>query len=152
MGSLPNSRGMAQSPVADRRVQLDGNRLVRRSGSAVFVVGALLWGLGDLFTTHVALGVGAVESNPFARALLVRYGFGALVAAKAGSIVFLVLHRRLLLVVVDWLRPVPGDGHESVCVRVFRQLVEVGYPVSILVYGLVLTTNNALTYVRLAPT
>lgn len=150
MGSLSNFRGMAQSPVADRRVPWYGSGLVRRRETAVFVVGLLLWGVGDLYTTHLALGVGAVESNPLARAVLVRYGFGALVAAKAGSILFFALHWRLLLVVVDWLRPVPRSGNGSVRLRVFCQFVERGYPVTILVFGLALTTNNALVYVQLA--
>lgn len=142
---------MAQSPVADRRVPWYGNRLVRRTETAIFVVGLLLWGVGDLYTTSLALGVGAVESNPFARVVLDRYGFEALVAAKVGSFVFFVIHWRLLLVVVDWVRSVAGSGNESVGLRVFCHLVELGYPVSILVFGLVLTTNNALAYVRLAP-
>lgn len=151
MRYLTNSCGMAQSPVADRRIPLDGNGLIRRSATAVFVAGVLLWSVGDLYTTYLALGVGAVESNPFARAVLVRYGFGALVASKVGSILFLVLHWRLLLVVVGWVRPICRGGNEPVHVRIFCQVVEVGYPVSILVFGLVLTTSNALVYLQLAP-
>lgn len=151
MRCLRNARWMAQSPVADRRDPWYGNGLVRRTETAVFVAGLLTWGVGDLYTTSLALGVGAVESNPLARGVLVRYGFEALVAAKVGSVLCIVLHWRLLLLVVDWLQPVSGSGGEPVSVRAFCHLVELGYPVSLLAFGLVLTTNNALVYVQLAP-
>lgn len=141
---------MAQSPVGDGHIPWYGSGLIRQTETAVFVGGLLMWGVGDLYTTSLALDVGAVETNPIARAVIDQYGFGALVVAKVGSILFFALHWRLLLVVVDWLRPVAGSGDGSVRLRVFCQFVELGYPVCILVFGLVLTANNAIAYVQLA--
>lgn len=66
----------SEAPVLTGRRRFDHRQL--------WIVGILFFGVGDLVTTSVGIGVaGVVEGNPVAEPLIRQYGVGALAGLKA---------------------------------------------------------------------
>lgn len=119
----------------------------RYGNEILFAIGCLFWLVGDLYTTHMALNVGAVESNSLARQILTLYGFDILVIGKLLSVVLFFVHWRLLRTVAIWIR---SASHENpVYLQICLWMFTWGYPTGVLALGVTLTLNNSLVYLQL---
>lgn len=121
----------------------------RRCERVALVIGVMLWTVGDLYTTWIAIGAGAIEGNPAARALLASHGFGGVTALKLVIVALVIGHWAACTRGVRWLEASDELDDEPRYVRAIARYGTLVHPVTLCVLGGALTAWNTLVYVGL---
>lgn len=123
-----------------------GVAVIRRQTAALalFGVAALLWVVGDLTATAIALDAGAYEVNPYGRHLLAAYGFEGALVVKVGSTLAVAAHWAVCVLAFG-----AGSRSNDTAQTPLGRVLVLVHPLLLALLGLVLTANNLLVYLAL---